>query len=115
MHPMIKYFQLGVLASTTSLVLGVLASTTALAQTDYTFSDGGKKAQYRLSATEVFSSAEAVQSAKSHAEWGGGRVYTLTSASVMKKLRGSDAASRKAMSPVFYYQGDLPAADRLAA
>src|SRR5206468_2223002 len=97
--------QLGVLASTTIWVLGVLASTTALAQTDYTFSDAGKKAQYRLSATEVFSSGEAVQSAKSDAKWGGGRVYTLSSASAMKNLRGGHAASRKAMSPVFYYRG----------
>ena len=112
---MIKYLQLGVLASTTTWVLGVLASTTTWEHTDYTFSDGGNKAQYRLSATEVFNSGKAVLSAKSHAEWGGGRVYTLQSASAMKNLRGSDDASRKALAPVFYYQGDLPAADKLAA
>ena len=88
---------------------------TAWGQSDYTFSDGGAKKQYLLSTTEVFSNGEAVQSAKSHAEWGGGSVYTLASAKAMKKLRSSRAASRKAMSPVFYDKGDLPSAERLAA
>ena len=88
---------------------------TAWGQSDYTFSDGGTKKQYQLSSTEVFSGGGATLSAKSHAEWGGGRVYTLSSATAMKKLRSSHSASRKSMSPVFYSKAELPPAERLAA
>ena len=92
----------------------------AWGQADYTFSDGGKKAAYRLSADEVFSpSSQAVPSARSASNWGGGQVHVLQSSGVMKTLRRnyaqSRAQSRQSMAPVFYYQGDLPSAAKLAA
>ena len=78
------------------------------AQTDYTFSDGGKKTTYQLSTTEVFSAGEAIKSAKAHADWGGGKVYTMSSASAAEKARGGKAtASRKKLAPVFYDKADL--------
>lgn len=97
-------------------ILTLLAATSMFAQTDYTFSDGGKKTTYQLSTTEVFSAGEAIKSAKAHAEWGGGKVYTMSSASAAEKARGGKAtASRKRFAPVFYDKADLPVAEKLAA
>lgn len=98
-----------------SLIVGLLAAAGLWAQPDYQFSDGGRKTQHQLSATEVFSKGTAVSSAKSHAEWGGGRVYTLSSAGALKKVRSSHSASRKAIAPVFYDKEYLPPAEKLAA
>jgi proprotein convertase subtilisin/kexin type 2 len=84
-------------------------------QIDYTFSDGGRKTQYQLSDTEVFSGGEGVPSAKTHAAWGGGKIYTLRSANAMKHLRSSPSADRKSMTPVFYDKSELPSAEKLAA
>ena len=98
------------------VMLWLLAVLIASAQTEYTFSDGGKKVGYQLSSTEVFTpSGEAVQSSKTSSEWGGGRIHVLPSASAMKKLRTSQTASRKPMAPVFYYSANLPPAEKLAA
>ncbi len=86
------------------------------AQTDYTFSDGGKKTSYQLSTTEVFSAGDVLKSAKTHAEWGGGKVYTMSSAGAAEKARGGKAtASRKKFAPVFYDKAELPTAEKLTA
>ncbi|HUQ95192.1 MAG TPA: S8 family serine peptidase [Bryobacteraceae bacterium] len=86
----------------------------AWGQTGYTFSDGGKKAAYQLSATEVFSSRQVVPSARAVSEWGRGKVYTLSSASAVNKVRRAKS-NRGSIVPVFYYKGDLPSAAKRAA
>ena len=96
------------------LLTGLLSVLTTWGQADYTFSDGGKKTVYQLSANEVFSAGDAVQSAKSSSEWGGGKVYAMGSPSAVKKLRGS-RSNRGSAVPVFYSKSDLPSAEKLAA
>ena len=87
-----------------------------LGQTDYHFSDGGRKTAYILSTSEVFSAGGSISSAKSHDEWGGGKVFTMQTAGAAEKARGkSSTAARKRLAPVFYDRADLPAAERLAA
>src|SRR5262245_48083622 len=97
------------------LLMGLLAMSNVWGQTSYTFSDGGKRVEYQLSATEIFSSGDVVPLARDHVDWGGGKVYTLESTGAMKHLLASSDASRKSMSPVLYYKGDLPSEEKLAA
>jgi len=94
------------------LLPGLFAALTAWGQADYTFSDGGKPTVYQLSTTEFFRQGGAdMQSARGSAEWGGGRVFTLPSATVMRKLRTSRSGN---LAPVFYDKRDLPSPERLA-
>ncbi len=99
-----------------SFLLGLLAVTMAWGQTSYTFSDGGKRIAYQLSTDEVYSAgAQDVQLSRTSSAWGGGTVHVLQSRSSMKALRGNYSAGRKSLSPVFYYEGNLPSAEALAA
>ena len=84
-------------------------------QSSYTFSDGGKRTEYQLSATEVFSSSGTPSAGRQPVEWGGGHVYTIQSASGMKKLRADKSANRKSFAPVFYDKSELPSAEKLSA
>lgn len=98
-----------------NLLIGLAVAAGLWGQSAYTFSDGGKKVEYTLSTTEVFSKGEAVANAKGHISWGGGQVYTLQNAGAMKKVRATRGATRKALSPVFYDKASLPTAEKLAA
>ncbi len=92
----------------------------ALAQTDYVFSDGGKRQSFRLSSTEVFArKAPGIDVVKSEPYGSDGAVYTVK-AGVAKlrkdrKARASAAKAGGTLYPVFYDVQDLPAADKLAA
>ena len=99
------------------LVLATLVALTGLwAQSDYTFSDGGRQANYRLAQDEVFSKASLAPAAAGSHAWGGGTVLKLSSGEAARKMvKSSSARSRGSMSPVFYYAGDLPTAEKLAA
>ena len=82
--------------------------------TVFTFSDGGTKTAYVLSENEVFVGKGIEQAPSSvSTAWGGGRVFKIESAGRMKDLRTQ--ASAKKLTPVFYYAGSLPAAEKLAA
>lgn len=95
----------------------LLAGASLGAQTDYTFSDAGRSVAYRMAADEVFSRAgRGVRSTAVSQEWGGGRILKLGGGESSRKLVKSNwAQDRKALAPVFYYSGDLPTAEKLAA
>ena len=95
----------------------LLAAASLGAQTDYTFSDGGRPVPYRMTADEVFSRAgRGVRSTAGSQEWGGGRILKLGAGESSRKLAKSNwAQDRKSLAPVFYYTGDLPTAGKLAA
>ena len=99
------------------LVLATFVALTGLwAQSDYTFSDGGRQAKFRLAQDEVFSKASLAPTAAGSHAWGGGTVLKLSSGQTARKMvKSSSARSRGSMSPVFYYVGDLPTAEKLAA
>ena len=93
-------------------LIGLLTLTGLWAQTDYTFSDGGRKVQYRMAQDEVFSA----KPANSGKEWAGGALMHLAKGQSTRKFAKSAAGeSRKNVAPVFYNTGDLPTAARLAA
>ncbi len=98
-------------------VLATLVALTGLwAQSDYTFSDGGRQGSYRLAQDEVFSKASMTPTAAGSQAWGGGTVLKLSSGEAARKMvKSSSAKGRGAMSPVFYYGGDLPTSEKLAA
>ena len=83
------------------------------AQTEFQFSDGGRKTALMLAADEVFSSKGAVASARGSKEWGGGRLFQVDAAAA-KKLRSS-RTGRNGIVPVFYDKSNLPSAETLAA
>lgn len=83
------------------------------AQTEFQFSDGGRRTALVLAADEVFSSKGAVPAARGVKEWAGGKVFQLDSAR-MKSLRGS-LMGRNGIVPVFYDKANLPSAEKLAA
>lgn len=94
------------------LSLAVLAMQLG-AQTEFQFSDGGRRTALVLSADEVFLSKGTVRTARGAKEWGGGKLFHIDAAE-MKSLRTSRTA-RAGMVPVFYDKGNLPAAETLAA
>lgn len=83
------------------------------AQTEFPFSDGGRRTALRLAADEVFSSRVQVGAARGSTEWGGGKLFQMDAAAV-KRLRSS-RAGRAGIAPVFYDQANLPSAEKLAA
>lgn len=91
----------------------VILATGLGAQTEFQFSDGGRRTALVLATDEVFSSKVAVGTARGTREWGGGKLYQVDSAG-MKKLRGS-RAGRSGIVPVFYDKANLPSAEKLAA
>lgn len=98
-----------------NLILGALAALSMWGQVSYDFSDGGRKAGYILSKEEVYSkwSPSSLKSAKSQRQMGAGEIYTLTDAG-MKELR-QNRSERAAAEPVFYFKGNLPTDEKLAA
>ena len=97
-----------------SLALGLLAALSAFAQSEFTFSDGGRKTAYQFAENELFSRGAAVESARSSADWAGGQLYTFATTAAVKKVRGA-GANRESLAPVFYDKADLPTAASLAA
>ncbi len=98
------------------MATGLLAALAAWGQSEYTFSDGGRKVSFQLAADEVYSrDGGGVQAARGSSEWGSGRVFTLRSATELKSIRTSRAAASRSLAPVFYDKGSLPSADQLAA
>ena len=95
------------------LLAVVLLAMSLGAQTEFQFSDGGRRTAMVLAADEVFSSKVAVRSARAAREWGGGKLFQMDAAG-MKKLRSSPTG-RNAIVPVFYDTANLPAAEKLAA
>lgn len=83
------------------------------AQTEFQFSDGGRKTALLLAADEVFSSKVAVASARGAKEWGGGKLFQMDAAGI-RKLRSS-RTGRNGIVPVFYDKSNLPSAETLAA
>ena len=94
------------------LFASVIAVTGLWAQTDYTFSDGGRKAQYRLAEDEVFNSTNKI--AAGTKEWAGGSLLEVSKGQTSRKMAKS-SANRHDLAPVFYNASDLPAASLLAA
>ncbi len=95
-------------------LLAVLILAASLgAQTEFQFSDGGRRTALILAADEVFSSKVALGRARGVKEWAGGKVFQLDSTG-MKGLRGS-LMGRNGIVPVFYDKANLPAAEKLAA
>lgn len=94
------------------LAVAILAMSLG-AQTEFQFSDGGRKTALMLAADEVFSSKASVATARGAREWGGGKLYSVDSAA-MKRLRGS-RTGRNGIVPVFYDKANLPSAETLAA
>jgi len=95
-------------------LLAVLILAASLgAQTEFQFSDGGRRTALILAADEVFSSKVALGRARGVKEWAGGKVFQLDSTG-MKGLRGS-VMGRNGIVPVFYDKANLPAAEKLAA
>ncbi len=82
------------------------------AQTEFQFSDGGRRTALMLAADEVYSSQVSVRAARAAKAWGDGRVYQMDAAA-MRRLRAS-RAGRSGIVPVFYDQGSLPAGEKLA-
>ncbi len=103
MHPLFRF-----------CIVSLLALTGLLAQSDYTFSDGGRKSAYVLSQDEVFSSTAAVNSARGVSSWGGGKLFQLDSPRAVNKLRAA-RSNRSGIIPVFYDKSNLPSAEILAA
>jgi subtilisin-like proprotein convertase family protein len=96
------------------LWLGLLTFTMSLgAQTEFQFSDGGRRTALVLAGDEVYSSKAAVRQARGVKEWGSGTLYQLDT-TTMKGLRSS-RAGRTGILPVFYDKSNLPAAEKLAA
>ena len=93
---------------------GLLALTGLWAQSDYTFSDGGRKSGYLLSQDEVFSATASVNSARGVTSWGGGKLFQLESPRAVNKLRTA-RSNRNSIIPVFYDKANLPSAEILAA
>lgn len=83
------------------------------AQTEFQFSDGGRKTALMLAADEVFSSKVAVASARGSKAWGGGKLFQMDAAG-LKKLRSS-RTGRTGIVPVFYDKANLPSAEKLTA
>lgn len=95
-------------------LLAVLILAASLgAQTEFQFSDGGRRTALILAADEVFSSKVALGRARGVKEWAGGKVFQLDSTG-MKGLRGS-LMGRNGIVPVFYDKANLPSAEKLAA
>jgi subtilisin family serine protease len=95
-------------------LLGIFAFVTALgAQTEFRFSDGGRRTQLVLAADEVYSSKVALWAAQGANEWGGGKIYRVGAAG-LKSFR-SARAGRDGIAPVFYDKANLPSAEKLAA
>jgi len=95
-------------------IASLLALTGLWAQSDYTFSDGGRKSSYVLSQDEVFSRTTAVNSARGVSSWGGGKLFQLDSTGAVSKLRAA-RTNRSSIIPVFYDKANLPSAEILAA
>ncbi len=95
-------------------LLAVLILAASLgAQTEFQFSDGGRRTALVLAADEVFSSKGAVRAARGVKEWSGGKLFQLDAAA-MKGLRVS-RMGRNGIVPVFYDKANLPTAEKLAA
>ncbi|MBY0504961.1 MAG: S8 family serine peptidase [Bryobacteraceae bacterium] len=92
-----------------------MATLTLWGQVNYDFSDGGRKAAYLLSTEEIFSKAStrSLKAAKSHRKLGSGEIYVLPDAA-MKELR-KNRGERASAEPVFYFKGNLPTPEKLAA
>lgn len=97
-------------------LVAAFAALTAMGQTEYSFSDGGRKTTYQLSTDEVFTTKGAgVRNVLRQAAWGDGVVSVMRSATAMNSIRESKVADRKGMAPVFYNRGELPPPEVLAA
>jgi len=93
---------------------GMLSMAVSLgAQTEFRFSDGGRRTALILAADEVYSSRPGALAGRTGAAWAGGRVFRVDAGS-MKGLRSS-RAGRSGVVPVFYDRANLPAAEKLAA
>jgi kexin len=95
------------------LLAVVILAMSLSAQTEFQFSDGGRKTALMLAADEVFSSKVAVASARGSRAWSGGKLFQMDSAGI-RKLRSS-RTGRNGIVPVFYDKSNLPSAETLAA
>ncbi len=89
---------------------------TLVAQTEYRFSDGGRPVTVRLAEDEVFSRGQrGIRLIANSPKWGSGDVVRLGNQSSRRFAQANWAQDRSALAPVFYYTGDLPSTERLAA